>query len=271
MTDLRKYFDANRKMWDQFAKDHYSSDSYKTEDFLKGKTTLNSIELDELGDVKGKSLLHLQCHFGLDTLSWAREGAVVTGVDFSEEAIKLAEGLASETGLDARFIHANIYDLPDLLEEKYDVVFTSYGVHCWLPDLVRWAKVVAHFLKPTGTFYIVEFHPIMWTFDWDANDDFNLKRSYFHKREPYEFEVDGSYAGSKIESQSDFEWAHGMGTVISALAGAGLHIEYLHEFPKSPFQQFPFLKRGEDGYWYYENPEIQLPLVYSIKAHKPEE
>jgi SAM-dependent methyltransferase len=266
MTDLERYFEANREMWDKFAKAHFASKAYKTEEFLQGQTTLNSIELDEVGDVKGKTLLHLQCHFGLDTLSWAREGAKVTGVDFSGVAIDLARKLAKDSGLDGRFIQANIYDLPKLLDEKFDIVFTSYGVHCWLNDLDRWAKIAAFFLKSGGTFYIVESHPLMWVFDWDSTDDFRLARSYFHNPEPHEFQVDGSYAGLKIDTQSDYEWAHGLGSVITAIVNAGLRIEFLHEFPISPIQQFSFLIQREDGYWVYNNSEVQLPLVYSIKA-----
>ena len=271
MTRLEKYFEANRKMWDEFAKVHIDSKTYETKGFLEGQTTLKSIELEELGDVQGKTLLHLQCHFGLDTLSWAREGAKVTGVDFSGEAIRLARELTEKTNLDAKFIQSNIYDLPDVLDEKFDIVFTSYGVHCWLPDLNRWAEIVAHFLKPGGTFYIAEFHPFMWVFDNEDPNSFKLKYTYFHNPEPYEWDVDGSYAGfdAKIEPCVDYEWAHGMADIINAIIDSGLQIQFLHEFPKSSFQHFPFFVKKEDGYWYYDNPEIQLPLVYSIKAIKP--
>ena len=271
MSRLEKYFEANQKMWDAFAKLHIDSETYGTKEFLQGKTTLKSIELEELGNVRDKTLLHLQCHFGLDTLSWAREGAKVTGVDFSGEAIQLARELTKKTGMEARFIQSNIYDLPDILEEKFDIIFTSYGVHCWLHDLTRWAEIVAYYLKSGGIFYIAEFHPFMWVFDVDAPDDFRLKYTYFHDPEPEEFEVDGSYAGSdlKIDKCVDYEWAHSMGDVINSIIQSGLQIQFLHEFPKSCYQQFPFLKKREDGYWYYENSEIQLPLVYSIKATKP--
>lgn len=271
MTRLQKFFEANRKMWDEFAKIHIDSETYGTKDFLQGKTTLKSIELEELGDVQGKTLLHLQCHFGLDTLSWAREGAKVIGVDFSGEAIRLARELTEKTGLEAKFIRSNIYELSEVLQEKFDIVFTSYGVLCWLPDLTRWAEIASHFLKSGGTFYIAEFHPFLWVFDNEASDDFVLKYTYFHKPEPYEFNVDGSYAGpdAKIEPCVDYEWAHGMGDVINSIIQAGLQIQFLHEFPKSCFQQFPFFEKREDGYWYYDSSEIQLPLVYSIKALKP--
>lgn len=271
MAEREKFFEANRDLWDKFAKINYASETYKVQEFLGGKTSLNSIELEELGDVRGKTLLHLQCHFGLDTLSWAREGAQVTGIDFSGEAIQLARNLGEITDIDATFIQSNIYDLPDVLDEKFDIVFTSYGVQCWLPDLTRWAEIAAHFVKPGGTFYIAEGHPVLWMFDNDAQDDFKLIRGYFHTPAPYEFQVDGSYAGgSKFEPQTDYEWAHSMGDVVTAIIKSGLKMEYLHEFTKSPFQEFPFWKRSDEGYWVYDNPEIQLPLVYSIKATKDE-
>jgi SAM-dependent methyltransferase len=270
MTGFEKFFETNRVLWDKFARINYGSETYKVTEFLEGATSLNSIELEELGDVSDKTLLHLQCHFGLDTLSWAREGAQVTGVDFSGEALQLARNLAEEAGVEAKFIQSNIYDLPDVLDEKFDIVFTSYGVHCWLNDISRWGEIVAHFVKSGGTFYIAEFHPLLWTFDWDAKDDFKIVRGYFHSPTPCEFQVEGSYADSeaKLEPQPDYEWTHSMGDVVTAIINAGLRIEFLHEFAKSPFQQFSFMKQAEDGYWVYDNPDVQLPLVYSIKATK---
>ncbi|MFX1483827.1 MAG: class I SAM-dependent methyltransferase [Promethearchaeota archaeon] len=270
MRDPDDYYDANRTMWDQFAKINVNSKTYKTEEFLKGQTTLNSIELEELGDVKGKSLLHLQCHFGLDTLSWAREGAEVTGVDFSKEGIATAKDLAKKAGINARFVQSNIFDLPEVLHEQFDIIFTSYGVLVWLHDLKRWAEIIVSLLKPGGTFYIVEFHPMMWVMDWDNAEDFKMVRSYFPRDTPYEFVVDGSYAETdkKIKPQVDYEWGHGLARIITSIIEADLRIEFFHEFNKSPFRQFEFLKKRQDGYWYYDNPAVQLPLVFSIKATK---
>lgn len=273
MDELKKFFQANEKMWDKNAKQNYKSKMYRVEEFLKGQTTLNSIELEELGNVQGKTLLHLQCHFGLDTLSWAREGAKVTGVDFSEEAIKLAQQLAEKTNLKGNFIQANIYDLPEILNEKFDIVFTSYGVLCWLNDLTRWAEIIANFLKSGGIFYIAEFHPFIWVFDWDANDDYRIDKTYFSSSTPYKYTAEGSYAAGpneKYEPTTIYEWGHKMSEVINAIIKAGLDIQFLHEFPISPFPRFAFLKQSEDGYWRYDNPDIQLPLVYSIKAIKPQ-
>ena len=138
-----------------------------------------------MGEVRGKSLLHLQCHFGLDTLSWAREGAQVTGMDFSPEGIRIARGLAEELNIPARFICCDLYDLPEHLDETFDRVFTSYGVLCWLPDIPRWAQIVGHFLKPGGVFYIAEFHPFSNVFKNDG-DETSLELAYpYFNTEPW--------------------------------------------------------------------------------------
>ncbi len=141
-------------------------------------STLKDLEREEVGDVTGKSLLHLQCHFGLDTLFWARLGVNVTGVDFSETAIALAKSLAQEESLDATFVHSDLYDLPHVLSEQFDIVYTSYGVIGWLPDLQPWGSIIARFLKPGGFFYIAEGHPFMWLLD-DTSSDFKVAHSYF--------------------------------------------------------------------------------------------
>jgi len=270
MKETDRFFEANQKLWDELSKLHIDSKTYKTKEFLEGKTTLHSIELEELGSVKGKTLLHLQCSFGLDTLSWAREGASVTGVDFSGEAIRLARMLSDQAGLKATFIQSNIYDLPKALDRKFDIVFTSYGVLCWLPDLPQWAQIVARFLKRGGFFYIAEFHPMMWVFDWDTPDGFRIARTYFHNPVPIESQAEASYAepNKRIGPFVEYEWAHGLGAVVTAIADAGLRIRFLHEFPRSTFQQLPCLKEAEDGSWYIDDPEIQLPLTYSLLATK---
>lgn len=231
-----------------------------------------SIEVGELGDVSGKSLLHLQCHFGLDTMSWARRGASVTGVDFSPEAIRLARLLAAELNLDAKFVESNIYDLPNAIDEKFDVVFTSYGVLGWLPDINGWAEVVSQFLKPGGTFYIVEFHPFANVFD-DNKDvtDLRVHYSYFHKDEPMIFEPQGqgSYAsGSAKVTTTEYSWHHTIGDIVSALVSSGLRIKFLHEFPKTVYKQLPFAEKHDDGFWRLKGHEDDIPLIFSLKATK---
>jgi len=260
---LSKYLKSNQEMWDKNAEIHIDSKFYDVEGFKKGRTSLTFIEREELGDVLGKSLLHLQCHFGLDTLSWARLGAHVTGVDFSEKAIELAQSLARDVAIDARFIQSSVYDLPNVLGGKFDIVFTSYGVLCWLPDLKKWGEVIDRFLKSNGTFYIVEFHPVRGMFD----DDGNMKEPYFHKKEPTKYEGSGSYAEPTANfNHVSYEWSHSLGDVVNALIRAGLRIEFLHEFPFSTSGDCPFLVKAKDGLWYHKNKDIRIPLMFSIKA-----
>ncbi len=152
---MNPHLEANRVRWNQLADVNVKSRYYDVDGFRCGKSSLKSIERDEVGEVRGQTLLHLQCHFGLDTLSWRRLGAEVTGVDFSPTAIALARELSREVGLEANFIEANIYDLPTVLEGQFDIVFASYGVLCWLPDLLAWARVAAHFLKAGGAFHLI--------------------------------------------------------------------------------------------------------------------
>jgi 2-polyprenyl-3-methyl-5-hydroxy-6-metoxy-1,4-benzoquinol methylase len=172
---VNEYIKYNENLWNHWTDLHAKSEWYDLEGFKAGRLSLGDIEREVLGDVAGKSLLHLQCHFGLDTLSWARLGARVTGVDFSEKAISLARALGSELEIPATFVRSNIYDLPDNLSGQFDIVFTSYGVLWWLPDIKEWAKVVAHFLRPGGTFLLVEFHPLASVFDPEHRAELKVK------------------------------------------------------------------------------------------------
>ncbi len=267
-----EYMDANRRHWDEVVGIHVRSDFYDVAAFKAGRSTLKPVELVELGDVRGKKLLHLQCHFGMDTLSWARnEGAIVTGVDFSEPAVEQARGLAAELGIAARFVHSNVYDLPDVLDERFDVVFTSYGVLCWLPDLTRWARVAAHFVRPGGTFYIVEFHPFAGVFDNERTvTDLHVRYPYFPCGEPLRFETDGTYGGSEtVPVHIIYEFPHPVGDVGTALIDAGLRIEHLHEFPFSTSQFLPFTQRMPDGTARMTKHDGSVPLMFSIRATKP--
>ncbi len=232
---------------------------------------LKPVELDEVGDVRGKTLLHLQCHFGLDTLSWAREGATVTGVDFSQQAVETAQALASETGVDARFIVSDIYELPEKLSEQFDIVFTSNGVLYWLPDLRRWAEVAASFVRTGGTFYIVEVHPFAWVFD-DAPDvtDLHVRYPYFPSGEPLRFDEVGTYAdrGANIQHRTTYSWPHTLGEAVSALIEAGLRIDFLHEFPFSTYQFLPLTEMVADKTVRLTKHDGCVPLLFSIKATK---
>ncbi|MFO7584465.1 MAG: class I SAM-dependent methyltransferase [Anaerolineales bacterium] len=269
---MNKYLQANQKRWDFLTIEHEKSDFYDLEGFKSGKDRLRSIELDELGDVNGKSLLHLQCHFGMDTLAWARRGANVTGVDFSQQAITLAQALSKELNIPAQFVCSDVFDLPSALSGKFGVVFTSYGVLHGLPGLKRWGKVIAHFLKPGGIFYIVEDHPMFRVFRSKSDGEFRAERSYFFSEEPQRIEGTGSYAtDNQGESGVSYVWDFSMGDVINSLIEAGLTIEFLHEFPYAARAKFPFMEQGEDGWWRLPEPHHgTIPFLFSLQARKPE-
>jgi SAM-dependent methyltransferase len=264
---MDKYLKNNQALWNEITPIHARSAFYDVEGFKKGSSSmLYPVELEEMGNVSGKSLLHLQCHFGMDTLSWGRLGAKVTGVDFSDEAIKSARSLSKKTGIKAKFICSDIYDLPANLSSKFDIVYTSAGVLCWLPDLTKWAQIIAHFLKPGGFFYIFEGHPFMMVFDESPNaTELKVKYSYFHGPEPDKWEPEGDYAEpDAVVTHGSYEWPHKMSDIINNLIDAGLKIEFFHEFPMIFFKRFPFLEQDDDGRWHLKGDN--LPLTFSIKA-----
>ena len=265
---MDEYTVANRANWDARTPINAASAHYDVAGFKAGRLSLQRLERDELGDVAGKSLLHLQCHFGLDTLSLARLGATVTGVDFSPRAIALARSLAEETGLDARFVCADIYDLPDALAGHFDIVFTSYGVLLWLRDLPRWAAIVAHFLRPGGTFYLVEEHPFANALDEEhPGPDLRVRWPYAHADGPVTMVGHGTYSEPAADyHRVEYCWGYGLGEVINALLGVGLHLEWVREFPFCHRRRFPDLVQGTDGLWRWPDPTNTLPLVFSLKA-----
>lgn len=265
MKNYNHYFNTNRDTWNQKVKAHAKGDFYNLEKFKKGASSLMPYESRALGDVNGKSLLHLQCHFGQDTLSWSRMGAKCTGVDLSDEGIKLAKSLNEELKLNADFICCNVLDTSDYIKETFDIVFTSYGVIGWLPDLKPWGQMIANRLKKGGVFYLVEFHPLVWMFDYLSGKPI-LKYGYMQEDVIYE-EFEGTYANtdSKMVSK-EYGWNHGLGKVVSALTQAGLHIEYLKEHDESPYNVLPDLVKTESGM--YVTKDKLYPLIFEIKAIK---
>lgn len=265
---FKKKFETNRETWNKKVAIHSESDFYNLEEFKKGKNSLHSYELAALGDVSGKSLLHLQCHFGQDTLSWERLGAVCTGVDLSEEGIKLAKNLAEELQLNSNFVCCNVLDTSDFVKEQFDIVYTSYGAICWLPDLNPWAKMISERLKKGGVFYIADFHPIPWMFDYNVNPPV-LKYGYQQREAIYE-EYNGTYADMNSDMKSkDFTWNHSLGEVITSLANAGLTIESLNEYDATPYDIFPDLIKNKNGMFEFETKKY--PLVFEVKARKLKE
>ena len=261
---------ANRLLWDEWTRVHECSAFYDLAGFKAGRDTLRPLEAGELGDVAGKTLLHLMCHFGMDTLSLARRGARVTGCDFSATAIGLARSLADELGLEARFIASDIYELPRRLDERFAVVFTSWGVLAWLADLPRWARLIEGFLEPGGTFYMAEIHPFASTLDVAADGRLVFDQGYFATGEAERFDYEGSYADPEVVCQhrASYQWTHPLAEVINALVDAGLVIDFLHEWPFSVYRRWPAMTQGEDGWWYLPD-RRDVPLSFSLGAHKP--
>ncbi len=252
------------------------SDFYDVERFKAGEVRLRDWEIAEVGDVAGKNLLHLQCHFGLDTLSWARLGAKATGADFSEASIRQARALAAELGIDdARFVCSEVTELPQQLDGAFDIVYTTFGVLGWLPDLRRWAQVAAHFVRPGGFLYVADAHPVLWV--WDDDDDvqpgqLRLKYPYWQQSEPLAMPVHGSYAdpSAHVDEPSEYGWQHSLGEIVTTIAEAGLRIEFLHEFP---FLVWPatFLEGRPDRTWHLPaDLDGRLPLLFSLRARKVE-
>ena len=269
---MDEYKKANLALWNEYARLHPQTEFYDLQGFKAGRTSLNAMEIEEMGDVVGKTLLHLQCHFGMDTLSWARLGAKATGVDFSQEATDQATALNQELGLDAEFICSDIYELPEVLQGTFDIVYTSHGVLTWLPDLTRWAQVIARFLKPAGRFYIAESHPFADMFEQnESGTGLEFRYPYFSTAEPLEFDVQGSYADreAKVEQVKVYEWNHSLGDILGALIQAGLRIQYLHEYPFSVYPKFPdLMEEGVDGLWRLKGNLSELPLLFTLMATK---
>ncbi|MBT8252860.1 MAG: class I SAM-dependent methyltransferase [Flavobacteriaceae bacterium] len=265
MTDFKRQFQTNKETWNKKVAIHAKSDMYDLESFKKGKSSLNRYELDDLGEVDGKSILHLQCHFGQDTLSLSRMGAQCTGIDFSEEAVRLAKKLNQELNLTAKFISCNVLDTSEFVHETFDVVFTSYGVIGWLPNLEPWAKMIAERLKPGGFFYMIEFHPIVWMFDY-LSEPPQIKYGYNQKEAIYE-EYKGTYADMKSSIVSkEYGWNHGLSEVVNSLTENGLHIDFLKEYDESPYNVLPGLELSPSGQ--YRMKEPLFPLLFAIKATK---
>lgn len=261
-----KFLETNKANWNERVAIHKNSELYNLEKFKQRINKLHSLEREELGDVTGKSILHLQCHFGMDTLSLEMLGAEVTGADFSEEAIKSAIELRDELKMKAEFILSDIYSLPEKLNKKFDIVFCSYGVLIWHPDINKFANVVSLFMKDTGYFYIAEVHPASGIFDNSKSiKKLEVKFPYFNKPEPMEFDEEGTYAdrNAKTVNNKTYEWIYSLSDIFMALINSGLKIEFFHEFPFTVWHQFPWMKKCEDGYYRMEE---EIPLLFSLKA-----
>lgn len=279
----QSYFDANLARWDESVPIHAASEGYDLAGYVAGEKTLYAVEMDEVGDVSGKTLLHLQCHFGMDTLNWARLGARVTGIDFSPEAVARARRLAEEIGVgDARFIESNVYDAPDALQEQFDIVYTGIGALNWLPDIRNWARVAAGFVKPGGFLYLYEGHPMLWSLDDEVSDlPFRIRYPYFEASQPIEWDSPQTYTdGPPLKNTRGYEWNHGLGEIVTALIDQGLRLDFLHEHRDIAWQAHAVMVPSEpvaEGTRHQRRTQWSLPegmrdllpLMYSLKATRP--
>jgi len=257
---------VNQAFWDEIAPVHY--ESYDIKKLKQGKSLIDEIQKKEMGNVKDKSLLHLQCHIGTDSLSWALEGAQVTGIDFSEESIRIANELKRRLGLKARFIESNIYDLPNTLKEKFDIVYTSQGVLSWLKDIKKWGKLISHYLKPDGVFYIMETHPLLYIFDDEKRGELKIKYPYFPGEKPTLWDDDTpDYSdGEYIPKNPTYDWTWSLGEIVTSLIGAGLKIEFLHEYDRLFYKGLPDMVKDEEGMVVSAQIQGNAPLNLYLKS-----
>lgn len=266
MNPEKDFAEVNKALWNKKTAFHKDSAFYDNPSFIEGRSSLNSIELELLGDLKGKSVLHLQCHFGQDTISIARMGAKSVGVDLSDAAIAEAKKLAKATGADASFICCNVYDLPQHLNAQFDIVFTSYGTIGWLPDLDKWAGIIEQFLKPGGQFVFAEFHPVVWMFD----SGFNKVTYNYFKDEAIIENNESTYAdGNAAVNLEEITWNHSIAEVLTSLLSRNLSIDAFREYDYSPYNCFSDVEEVEKGKFRSNKHGNKIPMVYAIKATKP--
>lgn len=267
--DPENWLEYNRANWDERVPIHVDGTFYDVGSFVAGRETLEPFELAEVGDVRGKSLLHLQSHIGTETLGWARHGATVTGLDFSQPAMEAAAGLAERIGItDSRWVTSDVYDAAEALGgEQFDIVYTGKGALVWLPDIDQWARVAASLVKPGGFLYVSEFHPFGNSMDDERGQ--TVAYDYFD-RSPQVWDEPGTYADFDAPTQQNVsvEFSHGIGEIVSALIAAGLRLEFLHEFEMTLFQRFQVLEKRDRAYWMPEGMP-RVPLMFSVRASKP--
>ena len=269
---LDRFRSANRAHWDDKAE--FNLRAWDVEGFVSDPGKLSTIvqaDRHEVGDVQGRSLIHLQCHFGLDTLSWARLGAEVTGVDFAPHAVRAAVDLAGRTGLHARFVEADVCRTPAVVRAPFDIVYTGGGALCWLPDIRAWARVVSELLRPGGTFFLHEAHPVLWALeDERADEELVIGLRYFEAPQPKRWDDDPLWDEQRprLSHMTHYVWSHGLGEIVSALIDAGLAIQSLKEHQRCLWQALRFMVQDADGWWRLPDGPERLPLMYSIRALK---
>jgi SAM-dependent methyltransferase len=261
----------NRANWDDRVPVHLASSLYDLAGFRAGACSLRPFEVSEVGSVSGLSLVHLQCHIGLDTLSWARRGALVSGLDFSEPAISAASSLADSLGLPATFVVADVYDAVRAFGgRRFDIVYTGIGALVWLPDIPAWAQVVAGLLAPGGFVYLAEGHPFASILDEDSGaSGLRVARDYFDAAPQVEDYPYTYTDGPPLAHPRQVEFQHGLGEIVTSLAQAGLRVEFLREHDFEAFRRFDSLQWREDGTYRLPPGWPRVPMMYSLRASAP--
>lgn len=271
---LDQYRRANRDNWDARVPLHFGSEEYGISRYIDDPGHLSSVvtyDRDKMPPIVGKKVIHLQCHIGTDTISLARLGAEVTGIDLSPKSIEAARRLSADSGTPVRFVVSELYDTPSVIGETFDMVYTGVGALCWLPDIRGWASVVAELLRPGGVLYMREGHPMMWSMDYDRTDLIAVKYPYFETVEPWPEEEPETYAGvGVVTSPLNYGWNHGIGETINALIQAGLRIDRVEEHQECEWQGLEQMVLEEDGLWRLPSSPELLPVMWSVTATRSE-
>ena len=269
---LRAWTEINRLNWDDRTAVHLrnGTDFYPIDQVRAGDNAFGEPEDSELGDVAGKRIVHLQCHFGLDTIRLARRGAIVTGLDFSTAAIAAARALAAELGVHARFVEGNAYDSPALLNAQYDIAFVTWGSIIWLPDIRRWAQIVAELLAPGGWLYLAEGHPSTLSLDEVDGRLVAIRAWRTPTNAPFAYDDATTYTGdpTPLAHTRSYEWCHPLSDIICGLLEADLRLDFLHEHERLPWRYFPMMEKAEDWGYRLPNGHPPLPLSFSLRASK---
>jgi SAM-dependent methyltransferase len=273
-SGMDDYRVINSAWWDERAPVHAAVAGDRTAQFVADPGHLSDVvrfDVPRLGDIAGLRGVHLQCHIGTDTISLARLGARMTGLDFSEPALVEARRFAERTGTEVDFVRAELYEALDVLEPgTFDLVFTGIGALCWLPDIRRWADVVSGLLRPDGRLFLREGHPVLWALA-DAREDglLALEYPYFERPQPTAFDDAGTYAqkGLAFESSATLEWNHGLGETVTALMDAGMQLTMLEEHDSVPWDALPGqMERIANNEWRLIDRPWRLPHSYTLQA-----
>lgn len=275
MSKISGYSEINRANWNERADMHYADETgfYQIDRLLTGDSVLTPIEKTELGDVAGLKIAYLQSHIGTETLSLKSMGAAqVVGLDFSPRGVEHSRSLAARAQIEARFIEGSVYDAPALLGNDFDLVATTWGTIVWLDDLERWAGAIAGLLKPGGAFYYADCHPTAWMLANDKNGGISFRYDYELPADapmPVDVEINYTFSKQQLLNKRTYEWSHSLSSIVNALIGAGLEIEWLHEHYALQWKMLDQMTMGEDRLWRLPEGEVKIPLALSLRARRP--